>query len=438
MISPDFEQNRAVEESTFQAMRMAREVKTYKNGKSDYPLTLFLGLYNAERYLSGLKVQIIEQKSRNFNLLIVDNASTDNTWLQLENFISDIEVPITLIKNPINLGSTGSQVLNFDFLNSEWFAFIHQDDHYSPNHVKTLAIAIDHADEDVVAISTMMGSKLPNGKKSSDPPRAIWLLPSTDPQTVFLANVRQHTVPWPSTAFRTKPFVECLPPWHGTAFPDTEIILKLCAKGKFHHIEKVTMSYTENPESESHSIDEVERVIGATASLSRIFTSPEFIEISKGVPLGNRKEFSEALQNAITARIGSGPLNEMLWLIANETLLIAWEYSNSINLSNTSDAYSRIGAERPSKLLDSLINSGFVSNAAVEKSTELKFEESLLSGIIQEKPKSDSLALPGLLQRVADIGLKVLPHNIERLLVTKLIKLKVRSNPIHPWNFRWR
>jgi hypothetical protein len=368
----------------------------------------------------------------------VDNASTDNTWLQLENFISEIEVPITLIKNPINLGSTGSQVLNFDFLNSEWFAFIHQDDHYSPNHVKTLAKAIDHADEDVVAISTMMGSKLPNGKKRSDPPRAIWLVPSTDPQTVFLANVRQHTVPWPSTAFRTKPFVECLPPWHGTAFPDTEIILKLCAKGKFHHIEKVTMSYTENPESESHSINEVERVIGATASLARIFTSPEFIEISKGVPIGNRKEFSEALQNAITARIGSGPLNEMLWLIANETLLIAWEYSNSINLSNTSDAYSRIGAEGPSKLLDSLINSGFVNNAAVEKSTELKFEESLLSEIIQEKPKSDSLALPGLLQRAADIVLKVLPHNIERLLVTKLIRLKVRSNPIHPWNFRWR
>ena len=438
MTSPDSEQITTTEKSTIQAMRIAREVKTYKNGKSDYALTLFLGLYNAEKYLAGLKVQILNQKSNNFNLLIVDNASTDNTWLQLENFISDIDVPITLVKNPLNLGSTGSQVLNFDLLNSDWFAFIHQDDYYSPNHVKTLAKEIDNAHEGVIAISTLMGSKLPNGKKSSDPPRAIWLVPSTDPQTTFLANVRQHTVPWPSTAFRTKPFIECLPPWHGTAFPDTEIILKLCARGKFHQIEKVTMSYTENPDSESHSINEVERVIGATASLARIFTSPEFIEISKGVPQGDRKEFSEALQNAITARIGNGPLNEMLWLIANETLLIAWEYSNSINLSNTSELYSQIGAERPSNLLDSLNNSGFVSNSEVAKSPDLKFEASLLPGIIQKKPKSDSLALPSALQRVVNLGLKILPHNIERLLVTKLIRLKVKSNPIHPWNFRWR
>ena len=139
MTSPDSEQITTNEKSTIQAMRIAREVKTYKNGKAYYPLTLFLGLYNAEKYLAGLKVQITKQKSNSFNLLIVDNASTDSTWLQLENFISDIDVPITLVKNPLNLGSTGSQVLNFDLLNSDWFAFIHQDDYYSPNHVKTLA-----------------------------------------------------------------------------------------------------------------------------------------------------------------------------------------------------------------------------------------------------------------------------------------------------------
>jgi glycosyltransferase involved in cell wall biosynthesis len=40
-------------------------------------LTLYLGIYNGEKYIDSLLKQIISQECQKFNILVVDNNSSD-------------------------------------------------------------------------------------------------------------------------------------------------------------------------------------------------------------------------------------------------------------------------------------------------------------------------------------------------------------------------
>ena len=46
-------------------------------------ITLFLGIYNGEQYLESLFEQLQAQDSQKFNLLVIDNSSTDNSYNEI-------------------------------------------------------------------------------------------------------------------------------------------------------------------------------------------------------------------------------------------------------------------------------------------------------------------------------------------------------------------
>jgi glycosyltransferase involved in cell wall biosynthesis len=67
-------------------------------------VTVFLGIYNGEKYLEGLLNQIIKQDSHNFKLLVIDNASTDNSFEIIKNWSRKLEnLHVEIAKNPKNI-----------------------------------------------------------------------------------------------------------------------------------------------------------------------------------------------------------------------------------------------------------------------------------------------------------------------------------------------
>ncbi len=412
-----------VDQNLIEILRKERSILE-NDLKSDSKLTVYVGIYNGIKFLDGVHSFLHTSSLRDFNLIIVDNSSTDGSWEVLEDWINKFAVPTKVVRNPINLGGGGGFELNKDLLRTEWITFIHQDDKYEVNHLETLFTAALRSSSEVLAVSTEMGSLREDGSAILSIARPIWLADSTSKANFFLANLRTHLVPWGSTIFKTRYLLSIELPWHSSTFPDTELLLRLCAKGKFINLPVQTMSYRENIVSESHGLSGDEKDLAIVAALSRVFASPEFIDIARTIDAVKRQDFYLAVKNGIELRLKRTELRSVAELIAEESLLIAWNYSSSELVTEVSRKYSQYGSDRVSELLDSILN----------HVGELKAEKTKLISQMQPKDPKD---LPIPERRALNLLLRFFPYSQRRKILKVLLWLKVRTKKNHPNDFRW-
>ena len=290
-------------------------------------ITLYLGIYNGEKYIDSLFSQIQSQDSQEFRILVVDNNSPNITKETFKEWGRAYKNKFQFVKNKINYGSHGSIFNNLNNISTPWFCVLHQDDFYKPNHVSTIANLIISSKKNIVGVSTTMGSINDTGKILNSKPRVNWFSPNLDQPGQFLQNLRAQTVPWPATAFRLNVFAQTQVPIHSASFSDTEQTLRMLGHGSFVSSQKETMLYRENPNSESHVLNEKERIIGAAVALSRIFCSNEFNTILDVVDTSKREAFAHQLITALQHRIPKSDLLNVLQNLALEQIILKWGYS---------------------------------------------------------------------------------------------------------------
>ena len=402
-----------------------------------YKLTVFLGVHNGAQYLASLQKQLLAQKNGKFNLIVIDNASKDDSWEILQKWSEIMPSELMLVKNSQNLGGMGSVVLNQDLIQSEWVTFMHQDDYYKPSHVNEFNKFLLNVKPETVAFYSDMGSLNQTGGQSGSPVRASWLLPDYGRGTQFLANLKVHTVPFPSSAFRTKEFIECLPSWFSTAFPDTELILKLCAKGDILPISKETMLYRENEMSESHSVNELESNLNITIALCRIFASDEFIVICKGIKPDCQDKFASAVFSGIQTRLKQTTGSDIVKVLASEAMSKAWDHTNQESLNFLANFFTSINSNFSSNLLEEILGAqGFeltkVTGLDLSQYSADNPEISISSKKIGIKRSKHGL----LVEMYKKYGYFI-PYRIRRSLLKSLFKVKIAIRPEYPWNFKW-
>ncbi len=290
-------------------------------------VTLYLGFYNGEKYLESLFHQIQSQYNQNFKILVVDNNSPSVTKKMFKEWEKVYKNKFQFIQNDINYGSHGSLLKNLNNISTPWFCTLHQDDFYKPNHVSTIINLIAKGGKNIVGVSTTMGSMTNSGKIMNSKPRVNWFSPNLDQPGQFLQNLRAQTVPFPATAFRLNVFKQTKVPIHSASFSDTEQTLKMLGYGRFVSSQTETMLYRENPNSESHVLNEKERIIGAAVALTRVFCSNEFDAILEIVDRSKREVFANQLIKALMHRVPKGDLLTVLENIALEQMTLKWGYS---------------------------------------------------------------------------------------------------------------
>lgn len=411
-------------------MRSSRIIRgeANKDGLSGQ-LTIYIGLFNAATYLSSLEVQLRSQDDR-YKIIVVDNHSLDSTWLEVQNWLEIFAGRITLVRNPLNLGGSGSLYLNADLITTPWFATLHQDDFYLSSHVSSLAEAISVSGPDAICITTEMGSLSSEGERQGAPPRASWFLPDTEPATIFLSNLRLHNVPYPSAAFRVDKFLEYAVPWESTAFPDTEWVLKVASVGEFVFVNQETMLYRENPNSESHSITSAEKSLGASMALLRVLGADTFHDLCLSLSEQNRTRFAEALVSGLDIRLAGSSLLDDVKLFALQRMAFAWEYGEGFTNNQLSAKYSSLGANFSTNLLKSLdvFNGRDILHAA----------ETPLDGEINSSPAVRSRGLKRALLKGTLNAYGKLPITLRRALgrLSGVVLGLLKSDS--PWNFRWK
>ncbi len=291
-------------------------------------ITLYLGIYNGEKYLDSLFSQIQSQDNQEFKILVVDNNSPNITKEMFKEWGRKYKDKFQFVKNEINYGAHGSLLKNLNNISTPWFCTLHQDDFYKPNHVSTIANLITNSKKNIVGVSTTMGSMTNTGKILNSKPRVNWFAPNLDQPGQFLQNLRAQTVPFPASAFRLNVFAQTQVPIHSASFCDTEQTLRMLGHGSFISSEKETMLYRENPNSESHVLNEKERIIGAAVALSRIFCSNEFNAVLDVVARSKQEAFASQLITALEHRIPKSELLNVVENLALEQMILKWGYSN--------------------------------------------------------------------------------------------------------------
>jgi glycosyltransferase involved in cell wall biosynthesis len=423
--------------------RKQKRIIISRNNTPASILTVWLGVYNGSQYINSLATQLMKQTYTDFSLLVVDNASTDDSWEKLQDWLLLFDGKITLIKNPINMGLYGSLVLNRDHIMSEWLLPMHQDDYYLKNHVLTHLNQINRANSEVVAISTDMASMNNEGKKLITLPRGSWFPAGDDAPSRFIQNLISIVVPQPSTSFKTEEFFDSMGPWHDSwSFCDVELTLKMIAKGDFIQVKKQTMRYRENPMSASHVIQDDERKIGAVIGLTRVFASQEFVKIAKQVEPRDREAFTAAIRHGIKTRVGESDFYEFICLIAMESLSFTWGYESNGPLNNISKQYANLNFIQVQSFLQNIIFDNGIENIqpnlGVDDNSGETDLKKLLTSKVAPKEKRHSILKKMLKVLIYHFAIRLLPYRVKRFVFEKCAILAFKVGLNHHWNFNWR
>lgn len=103
-----------------------REFVISSGANADYGLvSIIMPLYNSSDYIKATIDSVIEQTYKNWELIIVDDCSTDNS-LRIVQQYDDIR--IRLIKNTVNSGAAVSRNNAIKAAKGRWIAFLDSDD----------------------------------------------------------------------------------------------------------------------------------------------------------------------------------------------------------------------------------------------------------------------------------------------------------------------
>jgi GT2 family glycosyltransferase len=323
-----------------------------------FKTTVFLGLFEGKQYLQSRIRELEAQTSQDFYLLIVDNYSSDFDMNYTQNLLIDSPVfndRYQIVQNPVNLGGLGSFQLNADLVQTPWITSFHQDDQYLPNHIATHLQEMNKVSDEIISVSTDLGSLGADGKKQPVPPRANWFIENKNQYDQFLAIVAEQVIPFPALSIRTS-FVELdQVPWHTAAFSDSEMTLRALMRGKHEFIRKQTVLYRENPHSESHTQGEEVRIYSATLGLLRVFGSNEFVNFLRGVDRDDRGNFASKLENAINRRIPHAYHSNLLWSMCLDQMTHAWVYEEPKTTEATIEVFSKLGQSYTPEVLNGIL-----------------------------------------------------------------------------------
>ena len=115
-------------------------------------VSVIIPLYNAEKYIGDCLDSILGQTLTNFEVIVVDDCSTDNSEAIVESYREKFDGRLTLVKTKQNSGNAGYTARNkgLYFSRGEYVWFVDADDFITKTALEELYTAAKEVDADVV------------------------------------------------------------------------------------------------------------------------------------------------------------------------------------------------------------------------------------------------------------------------------------------------
>lgn len=113
-------------------------------------ISVVIPCYNASNYLEKCIKSLSCQSFKNFEVIIVDDCSKDNSATLAEKLIKKYRIEAQIIKNDKNMGPSYSRKNGIAIANGEYIAFCDSDDYYDATYLEKMFLATENRTNDVV------------------------------------------------------------------------------------------------------------------------------------------------------------------------------------------------------------------------------------------------------------------------------------------------
>lgn len=198
---------------------------------NDPKITVLMPVFNCEGYIQQAIDSILQQSYSDFELLIIDDASTDQTVSFINKYA---DTRIRLIAKPLNTGYTNSLNYGLTVAKGKYIARMDGDDISLPQRFAQ-QVAYLESHPDVVLCGTAY-KILGNDKKISIP---------EDHENIKLTLLKGNCIAHPTVMMRKKTLDEFSITYDTTKEPseDYDLWVRLLSIGKLHNIQDVLLEY---------------------------------------------------------------------------------------------------------------------------------------------------------------------------------------------------
>lgn len=200
--------------------------------------------YNAARYVENSVNSVLKQTFGNFELIIVDDGSTDDTWTILGK-LAEQDRRIILHRNLKNMGLPGTGNLALKLVSAEFLAIQDADDWSYPERLeKQHRYLKQHAE--CVAVGSQMLMVNPDGL-----PIRLWRVPLSHEEIDF-RHINGFGLQLPHPAMMVRTDTMRLVGGYREEFPmsdDYDLLLRLAEEGKVENLPDVLVRYTRHEKS---------------------------------------------------------------------------------------------------------------------------------------------------------------------------------------------
>jgi len=139
--------------------------------KNEPAISIVVPVYKAEKYLHACMESVLAQTFTDFEVILVDDASPDNSGKICDDFTKK-DARVRVVHLPENRGVTAAREAGVEVARGEWISFVDPDDTLPANAMETLILGADD-ETDLVAgecLSIRGETKIPTEENNVLPP----------------------------------------------------------------------------------------------------------------------------------------------------------------------------------------------------------------------------------------------------------------------------
>ena len=115
-------------------------------------VSVIMPAYNAEKYIEEAVSSVLSQTYKNWELLILDDCSSDCT-AEIAEYFASLDTRIRLLRNPQNMGVAKTRNRGFDIAKGEWIALLDSDDVWHSDKLEKQMAVAGRAGADIIYCS---------------------------------------------------------------------------------------------------------------------------------------------------------------------------------------------------------------------------------------------------------------------------------------------
>lgn len=208
-------------------------------------VSIGLPVYNGERYLRDAVESLLAQTFTDFELILLDNASTDGTERICMEFAAR-DSRVRYLREPVNTGGIRNHNRTVELARGEYFKWAAHDDNYAPTFVERCVQYLDSSPATVLAFCRTefideSGARLRAYEHPLD-------LERPDPGDRFLAYVFANHILVEDYGLMRTAVLRSTPLFGTFVWSDMVLFAELALRGPFHEIPEVLFFRRDHPQ----------------------------------------------------------------------------------------------------------------------------------------------------------------------------------------------